>query len=71
MSWPLYSFLECVDNVFRRLSKDVSDSELVTLNKLNRHHLGKHNRQRATSAYDYLLNIWNDQKQPVNLRKLY
>lgn len=59
---------ECVDNVFRRLSKDVSDSELMTLNKLNRHHLGKHNRQRATSAYDYLLNIWNDQKHPVNLR---
>lgn len=59
---------ECVDNVLRRLGKDISDSELMTLNKLNRHQLGKHNRQRETSAYDYLVNIWNDQKHPVNLR---
>lgn len=66
----LFSFLECVDNVLRRLGKDISDSELMTLNKLNRHQLGKHNRQRETSAYDYLVNIWNDQKHPVNLRKL-
>lgn len=58
---------ECVDNVFRRLSKDVSDSELMTLNKLNRHH-GKHSLKKANSTYEYLLNIWNDQKQAVDLR---
>lgn len=51
----LFSFLECVDNVLRRLGKDISDSELMTLNKLNRHQLGKHNRQRETSALIILL----------------
>lgn len=44
---------ECVDYVFRRLSQDVTESELTTLTKLS---------PEATSAYDYLMNSWKKQK---------
>lgn len=57
---------ECVDFVFRQLSKDVSESDLKILNKLYSGQ-GKHNRQKASSAYEYLYNIWTDQNQAVEL----
>lgn len=52
---------ECVDYVFRRLSQDVSEYELATLNKISKEQ-GKINSPAAASAYEYLMNSWKEQK---------
>lgn len=65
----LFTFIECVDYVFHRLSQDVSEYELATLNKISKEQ-GKINSPAAASAYEYLMNSWKEQKG-VELRKLF
>lgn len=53
----LYSFLKYIKNILHQLNKNISNSKLITLNKLNKHQLKKHNQQKKTSTYNYLINI--------------
>lgn len=65
----IFTFIECVEYVFHRLSQDVSECELATLKKISKEQ-GKINSPAAASAYEYLMNSWKEQKG-VELRKLF
>lgn len=60
-----FIFVECVHYAFRRLGKDVTDSELKILNEIN-----KSQGKKVSSVYNYLINALNKIKEGVELRKL-
>lgn len=55
--------IECVHYAFRRLGKDVTDSELKILNEMN-----KSQGKKVSSVYNYLINALNKIKEGVELR---
>lgn len=54
--------IECVEYAFRRLGKDVTDSELKILNEMN-----KSQGKKFSSVYHYLINTLNKRKEGVEL----